>query len=80
MENGITMDMTLQQFLDYLTYYNGHSERCVVETIINGNDELISRACRVLLKHLEDGHLTLENDMERRAIYQELEADNAVSD
>lgn len=73
--DGINMNMTLQEFLDYLTDWNAHSERCVVETIINGNEELECRACHVLLKHMQDGHLTSENLKERTAIYEELERD-----
>lgn len=65
--------MTLKQFLDYLTDNNWHSERCLVETIIDGRESLIERACKVVLKHYEDGELTDENWQERENIYKELE-------
>lgn len=65
--------MTLKQFLDYLTDNNWHSERCLVETIIDGRESLIERACKVVLRHYEDGHLTDENWQERENIYKELE-------
>ena len=65
--------MTLKQFLDYLTDNNWHSERCLVETIIDGRESLIERASKVVLKHYEDGHLTDENWQERENIYRELE-------
>lgn len=65
--------MTLKQFLDYLTDINWHTERCVVEAIIDGRDSLIDRACKVRLKHSEDGHLTDENWKEREAIYKAIE-------
>lgn len=64
--------MTLQQFLDYLTDENWHSERCLVEAIIDGRESLIERACKVVLKHYADGELTDENWQERRAIYDAL--------
>lgn len=71
--SGVNLDMTLEQFLDYLTDWNWHTERVLVETIMLGNDELIDRACRVRLKHSEDGYLTDENYKERKAIIDEME-------
>ncbi len=71
--SGVNLDMTLEQFLDYLTDWNWHTERVLVETIMLGNDELIDRACRVRLKHSEDGYLSHENDKERKAIIDEME-------
>lgn len=70
---GVNLDMTLEQFLDYLTDWNWHTERVLVETIMLGNDELIDRACRVRLKHSKDGYLTDENYKERKAIIDEME-------
>ena len=71
--NAVEIDkMTVKEFLDYLTDINWHTERCLIETIIDGRDDLINRACKVRLKHSEDGHLTDENYKERRAIYDEL--------
>ena len=68
--NAIEPDkMTLKQFMDYLTDNNWHSERCIVEAIIDGRESLIERACRVLLRHHADGHLTDENWKEREDIY-----------
>ena len=67
--------MTVKQFLDMLTDWNWHTERCVVETIIDGRDDLINRACKVRLQHSKDGHLTDENYKERQAIYKSLESE-----
>lgn len=67
-----TSKTTLKQFLDYLTDINWHSERCLMETIIDKSDDLIDRACKVRLKHSEDGYLTDENWKERESIYEEL--------
>lgn len=64
--------MTVKQFLDMLTDWNWHTERVLIETIIDGRDGLINRACRVRLQHSKDGFLTGENDKERRAICEEL--------
>ena len=65
--------MTVKQFLDMLTDWNWHTERVLIETIIDGRDGLIDRACKVRLQHSKDGHLTEENGNEREAIYRELE-------
>lgn len=70
---GINLDMTLGEFLDYLTDWNWHTERVLVETIMNGRDDLIDRACRVRLQHSKDGYLSEENGKERKAIINELE-------
>ena len=69
----VNLNMTLGEFLDYLTDWNWHTERVLIETIINGRDDLINRACRVRLQHSKDGYLTDENYKERKAICDELE-------
>lgn len=66
-------NMKVKEWLDYLTDMNWHTERVLIETIMSGRDSLINRACKVRLKHSEDGHLTDENYEERRAIIKELE-------
>lgn len=71
--NAVEIDkMTVKQFLDYLTDINWHTERVLVETIIDGRDDLINRACKVRLEHSKDGYLTDENGKERKAIIDEL--------
>lgn len=67
--------MTVKQFLDMLTSWNWHTERVLVETIIEGRDDLIDRACKVRLQHSKDGHLTEENGNERLAIIREMESE-----
>ena len=75
--NAVEIDkMTVKEFLDYLTDINWHTERCLIETIIDGRDDLINRACKVRLQHSKDGHLTEENYNERKAIYNELDKEN----
>lgn len=72
--NSVEIDkMTVKQFLDYLTGINWHTERVLIETIIDGRDDLINRACKVRLEHSKDGYLTDENGKERKAICDELE-------
>lgn len=71
--DGIKDTMTIKEFLDYLTDWNYHTERVLVETIMLGDDDLIDRACRVRLQHSKDGYLTAENEKERRAIVKEME-------
>lgn len=74
--NAVEIDkMTVKEFLDYLTDNNWHTERVLVETIIDGRDDLINRACRVRLQHSKDGHLTEENGNERLAIIREMESE-----
>lgn len=68
--------MTVKQFLDMLTDWNWHTERVLIETIIDGRDDLINRACKVRLQHSKDGHLTDENWKERMAIIKEMENQN----
>ena len=71
--NAIEIDkMTVKEFLDCLTEWNWHTERVLVETIIDGRDTLIDRACKVRLQHSKDGHLTDENYKERRKICEAL--------
>ena len=73
-QSSVEIDkMTVAQFLDMLTDWNWHTERVLIETIIDGRDDLINRACKVRLQHSKDGHLTDENYKERRAIVEEME-------
>lgn len=73
-QSGIEIDkMTVKQFLDTLTDWNWHTERVLIETIIDGRNDLINRACKVRLQHSADGYLTSENEEERRKIIKELE-------
>lgn len=65
--------MTVKEFLEYLTDNNWHTERVLVETIIDGRDSLINQACEVRLQHSKDGHLTAQNEQRRRAIIEALE-------
>lgn len=63
----------VSEFLDELTDWNMHSERCVVEAIIDGREELIRRAMLVWLMHMELGHLPMGLAEIREEIYKEIE-------
>ena len=49
----------VSEFLDELTDWNMHTERVVVEAIIDGRTELIRRAMLVCLMHIELGHMPM---------------------
>ena len=63
----------VSEFLDELTNWNMHSERCVVEAIIDGRESLIRRAMLVWLMHMELGHLPMELAEIRKEISDEIE-------
>lgn len=71
--NAIEPDkMTLADFLEYLTDINWHTERVLVETIIDGRDKLINDACEVRLQHTKDNCMTRENLARRQEIIEAL--------
>lgn len=49
----------VSEFLDYLTDWNYHSERCIVEAIMSGDEGLIRKAVLVWLLHMELGHMPM---------------------
>ena len=49
----------VSEFLDFLTDWNYHTERVVVEAIIDGREELIRKAVLVWLLHMELGHMPM---------------------
>ena len=68
--NSIEIDkMTVKQFLDYLTDINYHTERCVIEAIIDGRVGLMKLACEVWDDHLDKGYLTDKNMDKRKKVY-----------
>ena len=52
--------MTVNQFLDYLTDNNWHTERVVVEAIIDGREDNIRTAMLIWLMHMNYGHMPSE--------------------
>lgn len=63
----------VSEFLDELTDWNMHSERVVVEAIIDGRTELIRRAMLVWLMHIELGHMPMGLAEIRKEISNEIE-------
>ena len=65
-------NITIKQLLEDLTNENLHSDRVLIEAILSQDDELINRACKVRVKHSEDGYLTNDNMKERQDIINKL--------
>ena len=63
----------VSEFLDELTDWNMHSERVIVEAIIDGRESLIRRAVLVWLMHMELGHMPMELAEVRKEITDEIE-------
>ena len=63
----------VSEFLDFLTDWNYHTERCIVEAIIDGREELIRKAVLVWLLHMELGHMPMGLAEIRKEIYNEIE-------
>lgn len=63
----------VSEFLDFLTDWNYHTERVVVEAIIDGREELIRRAVLVWLLHMELGHMPMGLAEIRKEISNEIE-------
>ena len=63
----------VSEFLDELTDWNRHTERVVVEAIIDGHEELTRRAMLVCLMHMELGHMPMGLAEIRKEISDEIE-------
>ena len=63
----------VSEFLDFLTDWNYHTERVVVEAIIDGREELIRKAVLVWLLHMELGHMPMGLAEIRKEISDEIE-------
>ncbi len=63
----------VSEFLDFLTDWNYHTERVVVEAIIDGREELIRKAVLVWLLHMELGHMPMGLAEIRKEISNEIE-------
>lgn len=63
----------VSEFLDFLTDWNYHTERVVVEAIIDGREELIRKAVLVWLLHMELGHMPMGLAEIRKEISGEIE-------
>lgn len=72
-ESKSIYDTTIKQWLDMLTGENWHSERLVVEAIIDGREENIRTAMLLWMMHTNYGHLPYELIDLRRKLYKEME-------
>lgn len=65
--------MTVKQWLDMLTNENWHTERMVIEAIIDGRQSIIDKAMWVWLGHRTYGHMPYELSELRNKIYEEMD-------
>ena len=65
-------NMTVKDWLDRLTDENWHTERCVVEAILDGRESIIRRAMLIWLAHMEIGHMPMELSELRNKLYKEM--------
>lgn len=72
-ENKSIYDTTIKQWLDMLTNENWHSERLLVEAIIDGRESAIATAALLLLMHYNYGHMPTELCELRKKLYKEME-------
>lgn len=72
-ENKSIYDMTIKRWLDMLTNENWHSERLLVEAIIDGRESSIATAALLLLMHYNYGHMPTELCELRKKLYKEME-------
>lgn len=66
-------DTTIKQWLDMLTNENWHSERLVVEAIIDGREDNIRTAMLLWMMHMSYGHMPYELCELRNKLYKEME-------
>ena len=65
--------MTVKDWLDKLTDDNWHTERMVVEAILDGRESIIRRAMLIWLAHMEIGYMPTELCKLREQLYKEME-------
>lgn len=64
--------MTVAEWLDKLTDENWHTERVVVEAIIDGREKNIRTAMLIWLMHMNYGHMPYELSVLRKELYNEM--------
>ena len=74
-DNGATEidKMTVRQFLDKLTDENWHTERMVIEAIIDGGYDTMKKAIVVWMGHMAYGYMPDELTSLRKKIYEEID-------
>lgn len=66
-------NMAVKDWLDKLTDDNWHTERMVVEAILDGRESIIRRAMLIWLYHMDLGHMPTELCKLREQLYKEME-------
>ena len=66
-------NMTVKDWLDKLTDDNWHTERMVVEAIIDGSSSTMGKALMVWLGHRTYGYMPDELASLRKKIYEDIE-------
>lgn len=72
-ENKSIYDMTIKQWLDMLTNENWHSERLVVEALIDGREDNIRTAMLLWMMHMNYRYMPMELCELRKKLYKEME-------
>ena len=72
-ESKSIYDTTIKQWLDMLTNENWHSERLVVEAIIDGREDNIRTAMLLWMMHMNYGHKPHELCELGHKLYKEME-------
>ena len=72
------MHKTIEQWLDELTDMNMHTERVVVEALLDGRESIIRRAMLIWLYHMDLGHMPTELCKLRSELYKEMKGEKDV--
>ncbi len=65
--------MTVAQFLDMLTNENWHTERCVIEAIIDGREDVMAKARLIWMGHNIYGYMPNGLCELRSELYKEMD-------
>lgn len=66
------MNKTIEQWLEELTDENMHTERVVVEALLDGRESIIRRAMLIWLAHMDLGYMPMELVQLRNELYKEM--------
>ena len=72
-ENKSIYDMTIKQWLDMLTNENWHTERMVIEAIIDGREDIMNKARLIWEGHNIYGYMPNELCDLRNKLYKEMD-------
>lgn len=69
------MHKTIEQWLEELTDENMHTERVVVEALLDGRESIIRRAMLIWLAHMDLGYMPMELVQLRNELYKEMKGE-----